>query len=80
LDVELKEKKTICLFLPKDTQLDLLLLYLCFVLKEAGRRVLYLGADVSIKNPEELLNGRRPILCLLTCPKSTGFRCRIYQK
>ncbi|WP_172623084.1 MerR family transcriptional regulator [Flavisolibacter ginsenosidimutans] len=73
LDVVPKKKKAIWLFLPKDTQLDLLLLYLCFVLKETGRRVLYLGADVSIQNLEDLFSGKKADYLLTYLPEKHRF-------
>lgn len=73
IDVAANEGKTVCLFLPKDTQLDLLLLYLCFVLKEAGQRVLYLGADVSVKNLEDIFTGKKAGHLLTYLPDKHSF-------
>lgn len=52
---ERKKGKTVMLFLSGERQLDLLLLYVYYLLEAAGWQVVHLGTDVSAKNLEDFL-------------------------
>lgn len=65
--------KSILLFLPKERQLDLLLLYLHCVLKQEGWKVYYMGADVLLKNLSELFVNIKPDYLLSYFPKKHSF-------
>ena len=51
---------SILLFLPDQKQLDLLLLYIHYILKKEGWKVFYLGNDVSLKNLLEIFPLKKP--------------------
>jgi len=55
-DAERLNGKTALLFLSGERQLDLMLLYLYYHLKKNGCEVIYMGADISIRNLEEMLS------------------------
>ena len=61
--------KTIILFLPEGEYHELGLLYTCYLLKNRGARVLYLGANVPIKDVEFICKQKRPdyLYTHLTC-------------
>lgn len=65
LAVDKKRDSTILLFLPGERQLDLLLLYACFVLKADGWNVIYMGADVSLQNVQAMLQ-RKSLQAIFT--------------
>lgn len=48
------------LFLPEKEHYDLVLLYMTYLLKRKGVRVLYLGTDISIDNIHSILQGKKP--------------------
>jgi hypothetical protein len=52
--------KTILLFLPEGEYHELGLLYICYLLKNRGARVLYLGANVPMKDVEFICKQKRP--------------------
>jgi len=52
--------RCILLFLPGTRGLDLGLLYLCFRLRVAGRRVIYMGNDVSMSNIRDVVLKYQP--------------------
>ena len=51
---------TALLFLPKSEHYDLILLYMNYMLKKAGIKVLYLGTNISNENLEQVALERRP--------------------
>jgi len=55
-----ENEECILLFLPGTKSLDLALLYVCLQLRGAGRRVLYLGNDVSLENVVDVVKGYHP--------------------
>lgn len=52
--------KTSLLFLPKGEHFDLLLLYISYVLKSKGHKVLYLGTNISVENLELICKEKKP--------------------
>jgi len=48
------------LFLPEKEHYDLLLLYMTYLLRRTGTRVLYLGTDISINNIHPILQDKKP--------------------
>lgn len=52
--------REVLLFLPEGRQLDLMLLYTNFLLKQQGVRVCYMGDDVSVNNLSEVFRVRQP--------------------
>ena len=48
------------LFLPEKEHYDLLLLYMTYLLRRTGTRVLYLGTDISINNLHPILQDKKP--------------------
>lgn len=65
--------KVILLFLSGERQLDLLLLYMYYLLKKEGWQVVYLGDDISVKNLEELLALKKVDYLLTYLPKKHSF-------
>lgn len=66
--------KTILLFLPKDEHYDLLLLYMSYVLKCCGLKVLYLGTNISLENLKEVIRAKNPDSILTYLPPKTSFK------
>lgn len=64
---------SILLFLPNEKQLDLLLLYIHYVLKKEGWKVFYLGADVSLKNLREVFPIKKPDYLLSYFSRKNSF-------
>lgn len=60
--------KTVLLFLPEDEHHELGLLYVHYLLKTSGVPVLYLGADLPLKDLESVCQARKPdyLYCHLT--------------
>jgi len=56
----LKLSKTILLFLPEGEYHELGLLFMYFLLKSRGARVLYLGCNVPLKDVEYVVNLKKP--------------------
>lgn len=54
-----KKDRTVLLFLSGERQLDLLLLYVYYLLEAAGYQVVHLGVDVSVKNLEDFMRVQR---------------------
>jgi DNA-binding transcriptional MerR regulator len=54
------ESKSALLFLPEGEHFDLILLYVCYLLKSIGMKVLYLGTNVPQTNIEKLALSRNP--------------------
>lgn len=52
--------KSVLLFLPRGEHFDLLLLYLNYQLKKAGLNILYLGANVLLRDLQEVMEKRKP--------------------
>jgi DNA-binding transcriptional MerR regulator len=50
------------LFLPEGEHYDLFLLYMTYILKQKGIRVLYLGTDISAKNLNRIIEEKKPDL------------------
>lgn len=69
LDTHRPNAKTILLFLSNEKQLDLLLLYLHYHLKQDGWEVIYLGVNITLSNLEELLSLKQPDFLLTYLPQ-----------
>jgi len=52
--------KTALLFLPKGEHFDLILLYMCYVLKSKGVKVFYLGTNISLDNLKIVYKEKAP--------------------
>jgi MerR family transcriptional regulator, light-induced transcriptional regulator len=65
----IRSDQTILLFLPEGEHHELGLLYIYYLLKSRGIKVLYLGADVPVKDIEYLCSVKRPdqLYTHLTC-------------
>ncbi|HXO77396.1 MAG TPA: MerR family transcriptional regulator, partial [Puia sp.] len=55
-----RTNKTVVLFLPEGQHQELGLLYVCYLLKTQGVRVLYLGADMPVKEVEFICQHKAP--------------------
>ncbi|MEO8584463.1 MAG: MerR family transcriptional regulator, partial [Flavitalea sp.] len=63
-------KKTALLFLPEGEHYDLLLLYMNYLLKSEGVKVLYLGTNISIENICKVSDNKKPdFLVVYVTPK-----------
>lgn len=67
-------QKTVLLFLPHPSQLDLGLLYINYLLKKHGHNVLYMGTGVSFSNLEIVFKSRRPEYIFTHLPSKTKFK------
>ncbi|MBD0284073.1 MAG: hypothetical protein M3342_16440 [Bacteroidota bacterium] len=54
------KQKTTLLFLPKNEHYDLLLLYMTYLIKSSGFRVLYLGTNISTENLKTVSIAKKP--------------------
>lgn len=54
------DAKTALLFLPKGEHFDLILLYMCYVLKNKGVKVFYLGTNISLENLKLVYKDKLP--------------------
>ena len=54
------DSKTVLLFLPEGEHHELGLLYICYLLKSHGAHVLYLGADLPLRDLEAVCHSRNP--------------------
>jgi len=73
LPLPAKPGKTALLFLNGTHQLDLSLLYACYLLRYAGVHVIYMGNDVSINNLSSLFDNVRPDFLYTYLPAKTAF-------
>lgn len=55
-----KGTQTALLFLPKGEHYDLMLLYMNYILKQNGLKVLYLGTNISLENLESIYKEKVP--------------------
>ena len=60
LNTSKKVEKTALLFLPQNEHYDLVLLYMSYLLKYNGLKVLYLGTDISIENLNVVIQNKKP--------------------
>ena len=60
LDFKNNSEKSAVLFLPKNEQFDLILLYVCYVLKSQGYKTLYLGTNIPEENIMVILKQNKP--------------------
>lgn len=71
LNVNLSRRKSVLLFLPDSKQLDLVLLYTCFILRSKGYKVLYMGMDVTIPNLKMIFKSKQPDVAITYLPVKT---------
>src|SRR5688572_11381681 len=57
------------LFLQKGEHYDLLLLYMTYLLKKKGVRLLYLGTDISISNLIRIISAKKPDILYTYIPR-----------
>lgn len=74
LGVSIKKDKTVLLFLTNTRQLDLALLYACYILTHAGVKVVYMGDDVSIENLGAVAQEVAPDYLFTYLPNKNCFR------
>lgn len=73
------DAKTVILFLPQGEHFDLMLLYMCYALKNAGLRVLYLGTDISLNNLKLVSKEKQPSLLYSYIASKQNFPMADYQ-
>lgn len=57
-------KKTVLLFLPEKEHFDLILLYMTYIIKNLGYKVLYMGTNISLQNLKQVNDQKKPdIIC-----------------
>lgn len=69
-------KKTVLLFLPEGEHHELGLLFLCYLLKRRGARIVYLGANVPMSDVENVVEVTKPDMAfihLTSCCPSFNF-------
>lgn len=67
-------QKTALLFLGEAEHYDLLLLYIAYILKSKGLRVLYMGTNISQKNLEMVATKKKPDLLYMYIPQKQNFK------
>ena len=72
--------KTALLFLAEAEHYDLLLLYMAYILKSNGLRVLYMGTNISEKNLELVATMKRPDLLYIYIPQKQNFKMHGFAK
>ena len=60
LDFKRNSEKSAVLFLPKNEHFDLILLYVCYVLKAQGYKTIYLGTNIPEENILIILKQNKP--------------------
>jgi DNA-binding transcriptional MerR regulator len=65
--------KTALMFLPKGEHFDLVLLYMTYMIKQKGLRILYLGTNVSKDNLQQVIADKRPHYIFTYIPKGDLF-------
>ncbi len=70
--------KTALLFLPKGEHYDLMLLYLNYMLKNCGIKVLYLGTNISMENLELMAQRKKPDYLCTYIHTKRGFNADDY--
>ena len=60
LDFNRNAEQSAVFFLPKNEQFDLILLYVCYVLKSQGYKTLYLGTNIPEENMMIILKQNKP--------------------
>ena len=60
LDFKLNSDQSAILFLPKNEQFDIILLYACYVLKSKGYKTIFLGTNISEENIMIILKQNKP--------------------
>jgi DNA-binding transcriptional MerR regulator len=66
-------KATALLFLPKEEHYDLILLYMTYIMKQIGLKILYLGTDISADNLQQVVQLKRPDCVFTYLPAKTAF-------
>lgn len=73
LSISSQSKKTVLLFLSDYRQLDLSLLYACYLLRHAGIDVIYMGNDVSVENLSVMFDTVQPNFLYTYLPAKNNF-------
>ncbi len=68
-----KTAKSALFFLPKGEHYDLLLLYMTYITKSKGLRILYLGTNVPKENLEQVIKDKRPDYLFTYLPAGCPF-------
>lgn len=71
-------QKTALLFLPEQEHYDLILLYMAFLLKQKGIRVLYLGTNISTANLQRITELKKPDFFYTYIPQGQKFKLSVF--
>lgn len=71
LNLPFGAKNTVLLFLPENEHYDLVLLYMHYLLKSGGFKVLYLGTNISAENLKLVLQSKSPNYLFTHVPEKT---------
>jgi DNA-binding transcriptional MerR regulator len=67
-------QQTALLFLAQGEHYDLFLLYITYILKKKGVRILYLGTDISVQSLKYILELKKPDMLYTYVPQKAKFR------
>jgi DNA-binding transcriptional MerR regulator len=70
----LNADRGVLLFLQEGEHFDLFLLYMCFALKQKGKRVFYLGTNVSTQNLQRFIEEKNPQELYSFIPQNSKFK------